>query len=414
MTAPEIDSRPAIAALPAKDEADELAGCLLALAAQRGATLDAAVICLNNCSDDSADVVRRVSHVLPFAVHTLDVCLTPKYACAGMARRIAMDHAAELAGPRGILLTTDADGRAPPDWLAANLAAIAEGADAVAGCAEIEPMGATLIPAHLHAIDARECAYAALLDEIRWLLDPDPADPWIIPAARRADWYARRVGVAAAREIDKIPAARRSPEESRLRAAGIRHDEHSGASIAVTVEAYRRAGGIPPVPLAEDRAFFDRLRHVDAKIRHPPGVRVIVSARIVGRAPGGMADTMRRRMVRIDELLDERLEPARDAARRAWLRARLHRAWRSGVKEPADIGGLAVRLGMAADDLAMLISNRYFGAAWAMVEERSPILRRRRVRLVDLPAQTEFARRLRDGIRRAANPADTLLRVAAE
>src|SRR6185437_15578900 len=43
----------------------------------------------------------------------------------------------------------------------------------------------------------------------------------VIPAARRADWYARRVGVAAAREINVIPAARQSTDESRVRAAGI-------------------------------------------------------------------------------------------------------------------------------------------------------------------------------------------------
>lgn len=43
----------------------------------------------------------------------------------------------------------------------------------------------------------------------------------VIPTARRADWYARRVGVAAAREINEIPAARPPTEESRLRAAGI-------------------------------------------------------------------------------------------------------------------------------------------------------------------------------------------------
>src|SRR6185437_3475547 len=46
----------------------------------------------------------------------------------------------------------------------------------------------------------------------------------VIPAARRADWYARRVGVAAAREINEIPAARQSTDESRVRAAGIRCD----------------------------------------------------------------------------------------------------------------------------------------------------------------------------------------------
>jgi hypothetical protein len=43
----------------------------------------------------------------------------------------------------------------------------------------------------------------------------------VIPAALGADWYARGVGGAAAREINKIPAARLSIEESMFRAAGI-------------------------------------------------------------------------------------------------------------------------------------------------------------------------------------------------
>jgi hypothetical protein len=43
----------------------------------------------------------------------------------------------------------------------------------------------------------------------------------IIPAAQGADWYARGVGGAAAGEINKIPAARPSIEESMFRAAGI-------------------------------------------------------------------------------------------------------------------------------------------------------------------------------------------------
>jgi hypothetical protein len=53
-------------------------------------------------------------------------------------------------------------------------------------------------------------------------------DRCLIPAARRADWYARGVGGAtehakegAAREINKIPAARRLIEESMFRTAGI-------------------------------------------------------------------------------------------------------------------------------------------------------------------------------------------------
>ena len=86
----------------------------MALAAQRHAAIQGVVICLSNCTDDSATVVSRIAVALPFRVDTIDVALPPKRACAGVARRIAMHRAAELAGPDGILLTTDADARVPP------------------------------------------------------------------------------------------------------------------------------------------------------------------------------------------------------------------------------------------------------------------------------------------------------------
>ena len=360
------------AAIPAKNEAAEIGPCLNALAAQQGALLTGAVVCLNNCTDDSSAIVRALAPSLPFPVHILDVTLPPGEACAGRARNIAMDHAASLAGPRGILLTTDADGRVAPDWLAVNLAALRAGADAVAGQADIDAAGAALIPAHLHAIDARECAYAALLDEIRALLDPDPADPWP------------------------------------------RHDEHSGASIAVTVAAYRRAGGMPPARLAEDRAFFDALRAVDARIRHDRGARVTVSARIVGRAQGGMADTIRRRIEAVDEFLDDRLEPVADAMRRARLHARLHHAWRDGG---VDLSVLSRALSVAVSDH---MDAPFFGMVWADLERLSPVLQKRRVALAELGRETERARIVRDRLRNghvfkpAADPADIPLRVAAE
>ena len=276
-----------IAAIPAKNEVETIGNCLQALACQCGAELDAVVVCLNNCTDDSAKLVRLVAPRLPFTVHVLQASLPSEQSFAGMARRIAMDRAAELAGPDGILLSTDADGQAAPGWVAGNLAALGEGIDAVAGRAEIEPVGAKLIPAHLHAADAEECAYAALLDEIRSLIDPDPADPWP------------------------------------------RHDEELGASIAVTAAAYRHAGGIPAATLGEDRAFFAALRRIDARIRHARGVRVTVSARTVGRAAGGMADTMLRRMTQMDAFLDDRLEFVAEALHRASLRAQMRTAWRA-------------------------------------------------------------------------------------
>jgi len=363
-------TRPVLVAIPVRDEAEEIGPCLLALAAQRAPHIDAVVLCLNNCRDGTADVVRAIDGHLPFPVHSIEVALPNASACAGRARRIAMEHAADLAGRDGVLLTTDADARLAPDWIATNLAALAAGADAVAGRAVIEPEGAKRIPAHLHAIDARECAYAALLDEMRALLEPDPADPWP------------------------------------------RHDEESGASIAVTLAAYRRAGGIPAVLLGEDRAFFNALRRIDARIRHAPDIAVIVSARLEGRAQGGMADTMRRRIERPDPFLDARLEPAADALRRACRRRRLRETWsmpgRGVVRE-------AARLGLAPARLAELVTSEHFGSAWAAVEAASPVLRHRaRVTLAALPAQTARALRIRDGLRREAGRVDTALRVAAE
>lgn len=348
-------SCPAIAAIPARNEAAEIEGCLRALAEQRPAPPDAVVLCLNNCGDDTAGIVRRGA--FPFAIHMLEVELPDELACAGAARRLAMDHAAWLAGRQGILLTTDADARVPPDWLFANRAVIEAGAEGVAGRGVIEPEGAKCIPPHLHAIDARECAYAALLDELRWLLDPDPFDPWP------------------------------------------RHDEHSGASIAVTVDAYRRAGGMPPVPLAEDRAFFAALRRVDARIRHSEAAPVTVSARLVGRAPGGMADTMRRRMNQPDEFLDDRLEPVSNALRRVRLRRRVREIWQAGVARLPP--GLSRRTGLSNAELTGLFSSRFFGAIWSEIEDHSAVLRRKPVALADLSRQTERVRRVRDALRMA-------------
>lgn len=348
----------------------EIGGCLLALAEQT-AQVDAAVLCLNNCRDGTAAAVRSHAGRLPFPLHMIEVTLPEACAFAGQARRIAMEYAAGLANRDGVLLTTDADARVGPDWVATNLVAIEAGADAVAGRVVIEPEGAERIPAHLHAIDARECTYAALLDEIYALLDPDPADP--------------------------LP----------------RHDEESGASTAVTVAAYCGVGGMPAVALGEDRAFFDALRRADLRIRHEPELSVIVSARIEGRARGGMADTMRRRIERPDPFLDARLEPAMDALRRARLRRLARTVWSTPAGDV--LASLAARIGLPAARLAELLTAPHFGAAWAAIEGASPALRQRaKVPLEMLEKERTRALRIREGLKREASRADTVVRVAAE
>jgi hypothetical protein len=70
---------------------------------------------------------------------------------------------------------------------------------------------------------------------------------------------------------------------------------------------------------------------------------VSVSGRWIGRAPGGMADTIRRRMQRQDEFTDEQVEPAVDACRRYDFRSRARRAWRRQSLSPE----LAIDLGLS-------------------------------------------------------------------
>jgi hypothetical protein len=292
---------------------------------------------------------------LSFRLHIVEREFPPEQAHAGQARSLALRLAAEIVCPDGVLLTTDADGQVAPDWLVTNMSALRSGADAVAGRAHIDPVEAARIPAHLHDDDARECHYGTLLDEIDWLVDPDSFDPWP------------------------------------------RHTEHSGASIAVTCAAWRRAGGMPALDLGEDRAFFTALRRVDAVIRHDPAVRVMVSGRIDGRARGGMADTIRRRIGRQDELLDDQMEPAADRLRRATLRAACRTAWAG----QACSYELAAGLALPSTELRDFLSADFFGEAWNAIELASRRLRRERVARRDLAQETDNASAILEALRAA-------------
>ena len=348
---------PAVVAIPVKDEAERIEACVRALGAQRGATADTVVLVVNNTRDGSAQIARSLAPAVPFALEVIEHEFPPQIACAGRARRMAMERAAEIAGEGGVLLASDADGAVAPDWLARNLGHLARGAEAVCGRAVLDPADEARIPARLHDDDARECAYAAALDEIAARLDPEPWDPWP------------------------------------------RHAERSGASLCVTAGAYRRAGGMPAAPLGEDRAFVAALRRVDARVRHATDVVVTVSGRVQGRAPGGMADTIRRRMERADDWLDDTLEPAATAVRRAWLRGRLRPVFGARNRASAEIASIARALAMPGAEVALALERPWFGEAWASLEAQSPVLVRRRVAVGDLPAQMARAVRERDALR---------------
>ena len=56
-----------------------------------------------------------------------------------------------------------------------------------------------------------------------------------------------------------------------------------------------------------------------------------------------MADTIRRRLAKSDETLDARLEPARIAAERAWMRRFLRQVWSSRQHTKESIEWLSQR-----------------------------------------------------------------------
>jgi hypothetical protein len=359
-------STPVAVAIPAKDEADRLPDCLTALAAQRdriGRPLsrDAFSILLyaNNCNDDSASLARSIGERLGLRLSVVEACLPPANAHAGYARRAAMDQAEALlerTGARnGVILTTDADSRAPPFWISNNLAAIDAGADAVLGRVVLDEEGA-LLPEALHRRGRLESEYETLLTELSARLDPIDFNPW--------------------------------PHHATI----------SGASVAVTRQAYFRAGGMPRVPLGEDKAFVAELFRCDARIRFCPDIVVTTSGRLKGRAPGGVADTLRLRCSDLQSTCDEALEPFRIAMKRAKWRGHIRRLFAQGI-----LGcnrEWAGPLGVSTPGARRACQATTFGAAWSAIEAASSLLGRRSLTPAELPEQIAGARRALKRIRK--------------
>lgn len=238
-------------AIPAKDEADALPGCLRALdaAAELYAGEVSVVVLANDCTDGTVDVLRATT--LEHArLRWKAVELPPERRHAGWARRLAFDAAAALlVGPSDLLLSTDADTEVAPDWISGNARVIADGADAVAGRAFTRREERAQLGERARRRLNQLGRYYTLLDRLRAAAAPD-VEPWP------------------------------------------RHYYEGGASIALTLAMYRRIGGAPTPPVAEDRALFAAVRAGGGAVRHPIRVRAFTSCRTVGRAPGGMADTV--------------------------------------------------------------------------------------------------------------------------
>ena len=341
----------AIVAIPVCNERNHIAACLHALDEQRDIASGSLgiLLFLNNCTDRTEDVVAAVAPTLACSLRAV-VCDHPD-ASAGWARRRAMEAADEWLAAEGrdegVLLTTDADSRVPPDWLARNLAALDAGADAVAGRLALDPTDAAALPPALHSRGALEAEYEALLTEIAARLDPAPGNPWPTHWCR------------------------------------------SGASLATRLSTYREIGGMPDLPCGEDRAFVDAMLAHDRIVRHDPDLVVVTSGRLTGRAKGGVADTIRMRCDAPDSLCDDRLESLGRVVARALLRRHLRRlhARSQGVA----LCRRARALGINAASARRMAGLAAFGAMHVALETASPRLGYRPLRPAALPRQIRRA-----------------------
>ncbi|MGB6168197.1 MAG: glycosyltransferase family A protein, partial [Geitlerinemataceae cyanobacterium] len=250
--------------VPVRNEADGIETTLEALAHQtdlKGKSFDfrryEVIVFANNCTDNSAAIVTQFARKNPnIVLHIVEKNLSPEESYIGRVRQMLMDEAyrrlMRLGRLRGVIASTDGDTQVDRTWVAATLAEIRNGADAVGGRIVTEKVDRHRLDPYTRACYLRAVGYNFLISQLEAYLDPDPFDP--------------------------LP----------------RHYQHMGASFAVTAQIYGRSGGLPAVQSSEDIALYQRLMRVGARFRHSLEVRVTTSARQVGRTDMGMANQLQK------------------------------------------------------------------------------------------------------------------------
>lgn len=340
---------PCVVAIPARNEEAGIVRCLDALERLEGRAeaLRHVLLLLNGCTDSTWDAVLSWSRNHRLPVWMFEVSLPDRTNHAGGARAAALRLSLDsLEGiPDGVVLTTDADTRVPTDWLQKALEGVDAGCDVIAGDVDIEAAALSLWPESLRRRVLHEDRYALLLDEVDALCDPVPHNPW--PTHRRC----------------------------------------SGANLVFRASALRALPHLPAPACGEDRALVAACLAHDLRVRHDPGFRVETSGRLLGRARGGMADTLRLRQSRLDLPCDPMLEAFAPHARRATLRAGVRRIFTSGAHDRM----LAEAVGLDLPGRAAH-SCRYFGEAWQRLERLCPSLRRHPVSPAMLASEADRAR----------------------
>ena len=282
--------------VPVRNEAENLPGVIASLAHQidsSGNLISPAcyevLVLANNCTDSTVKTLRKLQQIYPFlSLQVVDVALAKEEAHVGKARQMIMDEAyrrfSQVGLPGRIIASTDGDTEVAPNWISALMKEFDKGIDAVGGRIITRRDSLGMSP-DISLYYLRRLAHAYFASQIECLLDPQPHDCWP------------------------------------------RHFQYCGANMAVSAEMYGKVGGMPLVRHEEDVALYRRLQRADAKIRHSLDVRVLTSARLTGRATGGLSELLETLSATSEQRQAMLVESPNLTEARILLRRQLRQIW---------------------------------------------------------------------------------------
>lgn len=326
-----------VVAIPACDEEGRIRRCLEAICAQEGmGYLHVAILVLVNGSQDRTfEEAMSFSEGVSVPIAIIDADLPDARRDAGTARRVAVELASRIGTRDGLLFVTDADSVVPTGWLERYLRMFAHyRCDAIAGLSDLFQDDLGQLPQSLMDRGDWESRYESCLDALESWIDPLAHDPWP------------------------------------------RHYQASGANLVLKMGLVGATNGWVWPACGEDKALVEFLEERDYRVRHDTSVRVLTSGRLFGRAKGGMAETMRHRIVEPESPCDIRLE----RLDRAYFRARSRRMFRDLYARNDDrieqVARFAVRTQLATEAVEEALTLPYFGTAWRRIESASERLGR--------------------------------------
>jgi Glycosyl transferase family 2 len=276
------------------------------------------IVLANNCVDNSAEITRRFARSQPnLVLHVVEMTIKGDRAHIGWVRKLLMDEAYKRfksIGRNGIIASTDGDTRVSNTWIAATLAEIDNGADAVGGRIITNSRERSKLDRATRLYYLRHLRYGYLNSQLEAYLDPG-----FEPLTR--------------------------------------HHHHYGASLAVTAQMYAKVGGLPPLRSSEDVALYEALKRVDARFRHSPKVRAVTSARSIGRAEAGLSARLSQLSIMAQNHQPILVESAELIKMRFCLRRQLRYLWQSRQQNNfiAQLATVAQKLDLDRDLLEEII-----------------------------------------------------------